>query len=156
MKGEFQKMRKELLELNQNVVKVDSWMSQIEYKLELVKKSVSVLDGDIKEIEKILILLRLSGKLEHTFKLIEKDVAHLSEDVDEIQSVVENAENLARKNDIHLRGLKEQVEGEDLSAYLKDLFWGCVGSKSNVEIKLISTYRIGALKQIIKEALEMC
>lgn len=34
----------------------------------------------------------------------------MSEDFDEVQAAVENAENFVRKNNIHLRGLHEQVE----------------------------------------------
>lgn len=76
--------------------------------------------------------------------LIEEDVAHLSEDFHEVQVVVEDAENLAKKNNIRLRGL---VEGEDLSDFLQNLFMACLGSKSYLEIKLLSAYRVDFLNK---------
>lgn len=65
---------------------------------------------------------RKTGKLEHAFNLFEEGVAHLGEDFDEVQTVVENLENFAKKNNLRLRGLKEQAEGQDLCLFLKDLF----------------------------------
>lgn len=48
--------------------------------------------------------------------LIEEDLAYLSEEFEEVQMVVENLENLAKKNNL------EQPEGVDLGLVSKDLF----------------------------------
>lgn len=44
--------------------------------------------------------------------------AHLGEDFDGAQAVVENSENLAKKNNVCLRGLIEKAEGRDLCTFL--------------------------------------
>lgn len=59
MKGEFQKRRQELFELNQNLVKVGTRISQIESKLELVEKSFSIGWREKKQ-ERTCTLLRLN------------------------------------------------------------------------------------------------
>lgn len=57
-------------------------------------------------------------------KTFEKVLDVLDIDVAEIQSVVENADNLAKKNNIRLCGLKEGIEGIELSQYLEEAFTG--------------------------------
>lgn len=74
-----------------------------------------------------------SGKLEHAFILIEEDLAYLGEDFD-VQKVVENSENLAKKNNVKLRALKEHKEGDSLCQFLQDFFTSCAGADNDLEI----------------------
>lgn len=118
MKGEFKKTRKELCDLNQSVVRVDDRLVQIEQKLGKVEKSVTELDVEVKDIKKYFKTVEgKTRKLEHSFNFFEGDLACLGEGFDELQAVVENSENLAKKNNLQLRGLKEQAEGNDMHIF---------------------------------------
>lgn len=57
--------------------------------------------------------------------------------------MVETSENLAKKNNVQLRGLKEHAEGDNLCQLLQNLFVSCVGSGNDVEISLVAAYQIG-------------
>lgn len=56
-------------------------------------------------------------------------------------------DNLAKKNSVKVRGLKEQVEGDNLCIFMKDLFTSWVGSESNEKVKLELAYRIGPIRK---------
>lgn len=91
-------------------------------------------------MKKLMILRKgwlQTRKLEYAFQFVVEDVAHL-EDFDDLQTVVENSETLVKRNNLKLRGLKEQADGENLSPYLQDLFTSCIGSDSYVDISLIA------------------
>lgn len=141
-------MRGKLTELNQSMVRMHDRLSHIEQKLEAVEKSLFVLDLEVKDTKKELkVIESKTGKLECVFSLIKEEVAHLSEDVDEVQAVVENSGNLGKKNNLRLRGLKEQTEEGDLCTFLQDLFTSWLGADQNVEMNLGTAYRVGPLKK---------
>lgn len=50
--------------------------------------------------------------MEEAFKVVEEDMACFVEDLEESQTAVENLKNSFKKNNVKLRGLKEQAEGE--------------------------------------------
>lgn len=59
---------------------------------------------------------------------------------------MENVDNLLRKNSIHLHGLKEFAEGEDLVGFL-ELFTGFVGSDVDFSVSVLAAYRLGFLNR---------
>lgn len=90
----------------------------------------------VKEVEK------MENRLEKMFELLEDDFKHIVDETGEVQRVVENSENSLWKNNLRVRGLKEGAEGGDLKKFLENLFMACIGSSSNVEVKLKFVYRL--------------
>lgn len=58
---------------------------------------------------------------------------------------MENADNVAKNNNIKIRGLKEGIKGEGLIPYLKEIFSVCLGADSTVKLRIIAAYIIGPL-----------
>lgn len=73
----------------------------------------------------------------------EEDIGCIDSDLGELEDTVENLDNLQRKNNIKLRGLKENIEGTDLVGLLTQLFSGWVASNSDSDIKIL-TAQVGA------------
>lgn len=63
------------------------------------------------------------------------------EDLDEVQTFTEKLDN-SLKN-VKLRGLKEQVEGDNLVQYLQHLFTSCAGPECATAIRINLAYRLG-------------
>lgn len=53
--------------------------------------------------------------------LLEEDFDQLYEEFEELQVIVDNIDNIPRKNNIKLCDLKEEAEGDNLKAYLECL-----------------------------------
>lgn len=62
--------------------------------------------------------------------------------VDNLETTVENLDNAQHKNNLKICGLEETIEGKDLSGYLTDLFTSWVGSECEVELSIMSAYRV--------------
>lgn len=52
-------------------------------------------------------------------------------------------ENSLKKKNVKLRGLKEQVDRDNLVQYLQDLFIGCASSDCYLVIGIVSVHLIG-------------
>lgn len=52
--------------------------------------------------------------MEEAFKVVEEDMVCFAEDLEEVQTSVENLENFLNNNNMKLRGVKEQIEGDNL------------------------------------------
>lgn len=74
----------------------------------------------------------------------------LDVDIEEIQSAVENIDNVAKKNNIRLHGVKEGIEGSELQQFLEEIFTSCLGAEAQVEIRISSAYCLGILKKTQK------
>lgn len=77
-------------------------------------------------------------------------MADLNEDVNELEEVVEKLDNSLRKNNLKIRGLKEEIEGRDLVRYLTELFTEWVGSDCELEISLLTANWVGLLRKEAK------
>lgn len=55
-------------------------------------------------------------------KDLEVDVDDIGKDFDGLEAIIENLDNVHCKNNLKIRGLKENIEGQDLPGYLIDLF----------------------------------
>lgn len=64
----------------------------------------------------------------------------------DLQINVENIDNQVGKNNIHLKGLIEVVEGDSLKACFEELFTGCAGSDCLMEMKIEKAYWINLSK----------
>lgn len=49
---------------------------------------------------------------------MEEDVEGTGKEVDDLEYIVENLDNTQYENNLKLRGLKEGIDGQDLSSYL--------------------------------------
>lgn len=81
------------------------------------------------------------ARLEKAFELLENDFKVIEDQSEEAHRTAENVNILWQKN-LHLRGLKEGAEGDNLKTFQENLFMACIGSESNVEVKLTAAYRI--------------
>lgn len=82
-------------------------------------------------------MISLGGKqLDNKFRLLEDNFRQQEEDHDNLQNIVKNVDNNLRRNNLILNGLKEGVEGDSLNVFLENMFTGCLGSDSNIDIKL--------------------
>lgn len=66
----------------------------------------------------------------------------MEKDVLETKQLAENIDNSLWRRNYRLRGLKEGEEGENLVSYLEDLLTACLGSGSNIEVKLSFAFRV--------------
>lgn len=64
---------------------------------------------------------------------------HLDTDFEELQSVAKNTDNISKKNNIQLKGLKEGIKGGGLLQYLEELFMGCLGAAEDI-IRITTAY----------------
>lgn len=55
-----------------------------------------------------------------------------------------------RKNNIHLKGLKEGAEGHDLIQFLEEVFTACLGAGSEVVIQISSAFRVESKWEALK------
>lgn len=70
--------------------------------------------------------------------------------MEELQSVVENVDNIVKKNNIRVRGLKEGAEKKGLSQYLEEVFTGCLGVDTEIVMWITAAYCIGLLRKTQK------
>lgn len=68
------------------------------------------------------------GRVEKAFELLEDDFKDIGDEVNEVQMTVENLDNVLRRNDLRLKGLKEGAEGDNLVSFLDASFVACLGS----------------------------
>lgn len=61
---------------------------------------------------------------------------------------MENVDNSLRRNNIHLKGIKEGVEGNDHKQFLEEIFAACLGSECDVVIQIVSGLGVGSSKQV--------
>lgn len=69
-------------------------------------------------------------------------LSNFEEDSEEVQRVVENLDNNLHKNNLRLKGLKEGDKGDNLQSFLENVFMGCLGLETNIEVKFKFAYRI--------------
>lgn len=69
-----------------------------------------------------------------SIRALEYDFDNTSVELNELQTLMENAENLPKNNNIKLCGLKEGVEEENVMQYLEDVFIGCLGADAGIKI----------------------
>lgn len=60
--------------------------------------------------------------MKKSINLLEGDFDQLDKKFEELQEIVENTDNSARRNNVRLHGFTEEVEGNNLKAYLEELF----------------------------------
>lgn len=95
-------------------------IKQVESRLTLIEKLDKIehcvqLQGVVGKLKQdVLILDKISSALEKGFCMMEEDFDDVNKDLDIVQSVTENVDNLQRRNNIHIRGIKEYAEGKDL------------------------------------------
>lgn len=75
-------------------------------------------------------------KAQTSLKLVEEDLDQLDEKFMEGQAIVENLDDVSRKNNICLRGFREAIEGANLHTSLKDLFLECLKTESDVAVSI--------------------
>lgn len=96
-------------------------------RIDLVGKAVSELKQDFKFVKDNVAATDLwVTRMEETFKAVQEDMMCFDDDLEDVQTFVENLENSLKKNNMKLRGLKVQIEGDNLAQYLQDLFMSCV------------------------------
>lgn len=86
-----------------------------------------------------------SNKLEHSVQLISEGHKQLENDSRKLASIIEQMDNNLWKNNQRLRGLKEELEEQDLKTYLEKLLTTCMGSDTEEEKQLALAYRLGAI-----------
>lgn len=84
-------------------------------------------------------------KLDTAFRMVEDKFKHLEKDSDRLYKTVEDLDNNWHKNNLHLKGLKEGLENDNLKGNLEKLLTGTLSSDTDVEVKLYFTYGLGRL-----------
>lgn len=70
--------------------------------------------------------------------------------MEELEDTVVNLNNIQKKNNLKLRGLKEGAEGDNLTNYLTDLFTPWLGADSEIAVSIEAAYRIWTLNPASK------
>lgn len=67
-------------------------------------------------------------RLEKAFELLEDDFKQLEGKgtMEDMERIIENVHNFLCRNNLRLRGHKEEVEAKDLKGYLENLFQRCL------------------------------
>lgn len=68
--------------------------------------------------QKVLGAEKKVGGLESLIKNLEVDVEDVGKSFDSLEATVENLDNFQRKNNLKILGLKEKIEGQDLSGWI--------------------------------------
>lgn len=115
-RADFQKVKRQLTNIESKIDPMEGLVSQVQ------QDSRSCMAG-ITTIE-----IRLSSAEKNPSNQLTMRLVTLNEDLYMPSTTVENVDNLLRKNYINVRGFKERLEGDNLVAYLVDLFAGWAGS----------------------------
>lgn len=115
-RADFQKVKRQLTNIESKIDPMEGLVSQVQ------QDSRSCMAG-ITTIE-----IRLSSAEKNPSNQLTMRLVTLNEDLYMPSTTEENVDNLLRKNYINVRGLKERLEGDNLVAYLVDLFAGWAGS----------------------------
>lgn len=74
------------------------------------------------------------------------DLDQLEDNFDELQEAIENIDNNLRKNNICLKGVREESEGKDLKQFIEEVFTVCLGSDSEIVVQISSAFRAGNIR----------
>lgn len=106
---------------------------------------MNVIKGQIVQIDNGM------GKLDTALRMTD-NFKQLEEYSSKLQKVVEALDNNLRRQNLHLRGLKEGLEDDNLKRYLENLT-GCLNCDTEKEVKLTFAHRLVdqiELKQEVK------
>lgn len=78
--------------------------------------------------------------MEKGFRLMEEDFAEVNKDLDVVHTCMENADNLMRKNNLRMRGLKEYIGEENLILFLEQFFSSLENLQSQLCISIQSAF----------------
>lgn len=81
--------------------------------------------------------------MEGSVKDLEAELDVIGRGFDNLEATVENLNNFQRKNILRIRGLKENIEGKNLSGYGVDLFSSWLSSEFEIERSISSASRVG-------------
>lgn len=78
------------------------------------------------------------------------EAGELNTTTEDLEANVEHLNNAQWKNNIKIRGLKEGLEGSDSVGFLTELFTGWVGEDSDINISVLTAYRVGSYNSSAK------
>lgn len=138
----------EFSKVNESIRQVDSTLTLIERKLGHIEQINQQLQKDVATLQQELSSVDKSNKtLKNGLQMMEVDFTDLNRDFDITQSCIENLDNLSRKNNLRLRGLKESAEGHDLKSFTEQQLVDLDNSNAATGISVESAYRVGPLRK---------
>lgn len=127
---------------NENIKQVDMWLSLIENKSDKLEQVNSQLQSEMVTLREDIAVTD-ENALKKGFQYTEEAFADANRELEEMQACAENTDNFLRKNNLCLRGLQEYLEGNDLHAYLQQLFGDTGGADSLSKTLTFSAFIIG-------------
>lgn len=122
--GKFQKINVELRDIKQNFKDLGFHLSSREGKLNGFEFCGGQLQGKIHIVKhKVAAIEENSAVVDITLEELNENTEEIYEDLDILGKMVDNLDNLQRNN-IKVRGFKENIEGEYLVQFLVALFSG--------------------------------
>lgn len=143
---ELSKVTGELKDFRQDfdvrLTPIDNTIEGIEKILSQMQKKVHEVQQEVKQVA------TETGKVKTKVQSLGTDVEQLEDDYDYLQQTVENIDNNLRKNDAHLKGLKEEIDGNNLRLFLEEAIIGLLGADNDLAVQVSSAFRIGVKRNI--------